>query len=118
VLAGSACTACEDANCGTVVADCTGGAQAAECIAALECSRDNDCYNLDPAICYCGAVDFVSCQTGAIPPGGPCVSQYNAAASSTVASQLLLDLTDPSTALGRAGFIQQCDNAFCPTCPN
>lgn len=115
---GGQCTTCENNNCGTVVADCTTGPNAAACIAALECSRDNDCYNLDPAICYCGAVDFVSCQTGATAPGGPCVSQYQAAASSSTASQLLLDLTDPSTALGRAGFIQQCDNAFCPGCPN
>jgi cysteine-rich repeat protein len=113
---GGSCTDCENANCGTVVSDCTTGPNADLCIAALQCSRVNDCYNLDPAICYCGAVDIVACQ-GATGPAGPCITQYNAAASSPTPSQVLLDLTDPSTALGRAGFIQQCDNAFCPGCP-
>jgi len=115
LLAGSSCTTCEDANCGSVVSDCTTAGSL--CTAALECSRDNDCYNLDPAICYCGAVDIVACQ-GATGPAGPCITQYNAAASSPTPAQVLLDLTDPSTALGKAGFIQQCDNAFCPGCPN
>jgi hypothetical protein len=80
----------------------------------LQCSRDNDCYRLDPAICYCGAVDIVACQ-GSPGPAGPCIDEYDAAASASDPSQVLLDLTDPSTALGRAGFIQQCDNAFCRT---
>jgi hypothetical protein len=110
---GGTCTQCENDNCSTVVTDCTQGTNGDICIAALQCSRANDCYRDDPANCYCGTVDFVSCQTGATAPDGPCVTEFNDAASSTSPGQLLLDLTDPSTALGRAGFIMQCDKAFC-----
>lgn len=118
---GGACTTCEENNCGGsfIHTDCTGGANAAQCIAAIQCARANHCYELDPANCYCGAHDLVACQTATPPatngPVGPCVAEFTAAASSPAAAQVLLDLTDPSTVLGRAGFMMMCDQAFCTT---
>ncbi|HVU03638.1 MAG TPA: DUF4215 domain-containing protein [Polyangiaceae bacterium] len=117
---GGACTTCEEANCGgaSIHTACTGGANATECINAIDCARDNNCYQLDPGICYCGAHDIVACQStaggAANGPVGPCVTQFTAAASSGAGfGQVLLDLTDPGTALGRAGFMMSCDQAFC-----
>lgn len=90
------------------------------CQRTVSCIRRSNCAVASPpdavllAECYCGSTPQDDCFSGAQPPSGPCVEEFEWAAESTTPAVILAQrIGSPIYALGRASLLAQCNAEFC-----
>ena len=110
----SACESCACSQCTQAALDCFDSGDATRdqhCQAIVRCGQANGCSGVD---CYCGAMDVTMCQM-ATTPGGPCVSEIQAAAGTDFQAIADAFLVDMNHAVYRAGIVGGCALMFCAT---
>jgi hypothetical protein len=132
---GDACNACTMANCYTIermqsdvkssgppTDGChhlTSDADRVLCEALYCCIRAHGCLvDGDATQCWCGDVDPVACSNGTLPPTGPCLTEFRAAAKTTEAAQIALRVVDPTVPVGGAVNLAACRFNYCSDRPN
>jgi hypothetical protein len=84
-------------------------------VQALDCFHAQHCARTADTDCYCGTgVDPNACFSGSVSPTGPCKTEVEAAAESSVLGDINNRYFDPSYALGAAtSVIETCDQFDC-----
>jgi hypothetical protein len=109
------CMRCACTQCTDLVVACRGDVDAVrkmKCDTLINCALANDCTG-NP--CYCGPPN--AADPLCLAPVGKCKAETEAAAGSTVATDILARNTDTNYALGRASALGICTAMNCATCP-
>jgi hypothetical protein len=109
VVPGATCFGCEGFP--------AGSKSRTDCQALLSCIRANPTCMAgdDPTPCLCGTVAAGACASGT-PGNGPCVAQYNAAASDATGT-VFSQFSNPTTPVGIANNNAACDDDSACACP-
>jgi hypothetical protein len=116
----SACDICVAGSCPGPVADQAAKCTGTTCNAYLSGQETTGCANSDVRSCYCGAVDFAACFNSfdANVPQGPCKSQINGLAGTSIPLQVGTQFFDATTPLGAVNQVNLCTNNNCDAaCP-
>lgn len=115
---GAACNQCTEENCVPTTDGCSlqllgSDAKRQKCLDLYCCIRANNCKDGDPSACWCGTASNGDCWNMPGAANGLCLAQFQAAAESTVPSDIKRRLVDPSYAVGGAVNLASCRQTFC-----